>query len=98
MMSEAVSGRKVKDIFDEMAERWPSAVVARTEIGKFTGGMLSAKYMANLDSLGIGPGRVTIGRRVGYPTRQCSEWLRRRSSILAQTHRELGFVGKPRTL
>jgi hypothetical protein len=68
-----------KDVFEEMAERWPSAVVARTEIGKFTGGMLSAKYMANLDSQRLGPAKVVCGRKVGYPVRGLIEWLRQRS-------------------
>ena len=58
-----------RDIFDEMAEKWPSAVVARTtEIEKFSGGMLSSKYCANLNSLSIGcPGWVRVGRKIGYP-------------------------------
>ncbi len=30
----------MKDIYEQMAERWPSAVVARKEIGKFSGGLL----------------------------------------------------------
>ena len=71
------------DIFDQMADKWPSALVARTEIAKFTGGMLSPKYMANLDSLGCGPaGRVRIGRKVGYKLYGLSglmTWMRERS-------------------
>lgn len=68
-----------KDIFQEMAERWPSAVVARTQIERFTGGLLSCKYLANLDSSGQGPARVTCGRKVGYPTKDLVAWLRDRS-------------------
>ena len=67
-----------RDIFDEIGERWPSAIVSRSEIGNFTGGMLSSKYLANLDSLGVGPKRVTIGRRVGYPVKDFVQWLRER--------------------
>lgn len=57
----------MKDIYEQMAVKWPSAVIARAEIGKFTGGGLSPKYLANLDSAGTGAkGRFKIGRRVCY--------------------------------
>ena len=71
------------DVFSEMGERWPSAVVARVEIGKFTGGMISAKYMANLDSLKLGCERITCGRKVAYIIEGPNglvAWLRNRSN------------------
>ena len=69
------------DVFDRMLERWPSEVVARTSIEKFTGDMISSKYMANLDSQGQGPeGKVTVGRKVGYPVVELVEWLRNRAN------------------
>jgi hypothetical protein len=74
-----------KDVFQQMADSWGSEIVARTQIEKFTGGMISAKYMANLDSQGEGPDRVKIGRKCGYPigtngTNGLIDWLRARSS------------------
>lgn len=69
-----------KDIFDQMADQWPSAVVARVEVARFTGGLMSSKYLANLDSMGVGPVRVVVGRKVGYPVRDLVAWLRGRSS------------------
>ena len=33
----------------ELASKWPSSIVARTEIRKFTGGILTERYCANLD-------------------------------------------------
>jgi hypothetical protein len=70
------------DVFDQMADKWPSAIVARTEISKFTGGILSSKYCANLDSLNIGcPGRVRVGpRKICYPVEEMVAWMRERSS------------------
>ncbi|MBN2845049.1 MAG: hypothetical protein JXQ25_03565 [Deltaproteobacteria bacterium] len=69
-----------RTIFEEMKERWPSAVIARTEIEKFTGGALSEKYLSNLDSLGRGPsGRFYMGRRVMYPIDSLLSWLEGRS-------------------
>ena len=67
------------DIFQEMVDRWPSAIVARTEVENFTGGMVSSKYIANLDSDGRGPVRVKLGRKVGYPVKDLVAWLRDRS-------------------
>ena len=59
---------------------WPSAVVARTEVEKFTGGILTGKYLANLDCLGEGPDRLTCGRKVAYPVESLVAWLRDRAN------------------
>ena len=67
------------DVFQEMADKWPSGVVARTKLEQFSGGMITAKYAANLDSLGQGAPRITIGRKVGYPVASLVAWLRARS-------------------
>ena len=69
-----------QDVFQEMANKWPSAVVARVEVERFTGGLISAKYMANLDSLKLGCNRITCGRKVGYSVRDLVVWLRARSN------------------
>ena len=68
-----------KDVFTEMANKWPSAIVARQEVDKFSGGVISGKYLANLDCQGLGPSRVVIGRKIGYPVNALIEWLRDRS-------------------
>jgi hypothetical protein len=64
-----------------MAEKWPSPIVARTEIKNFTGGVINSKYVANLDSQGLGPaGRFRIGRKVAYPISAVIEWLESRAT------------------
>ena len=64
----------------DLKQKWPSPVVARTEIRSFTGGLVSEKYMANLDSQGAGPeGRFKIGRKVGYSVDSLITWLENRS-------------------
>ena len=66
-----------RDVFNEMVARWPSSVVARAEVKKFTGGGISPKTIANADSDGTGPAeRFFIGRRVCYPVSALVEWLR----------------------
>lgn len=69
------------DIYDEMAARWPSPVVARRKIEHFTGGAVKPKHLANLDSLGNGPPeRVIIAGHVCYPVASLTDWLRSRCS------------------
>ena len=66
-----------------MAERWPSAFVSRTEIDRFTGGALNAKYSAWLDSQGKGiKDRIRIGRRIIYPVPAVLEFLEARAEFV----------------
>lgn len=70
-------------IFEKMAERWPAPIIARTEAPTFTGGAISEKYLANLDSRGLGPaGRFHIGRKVVYPVSEFVKWLAERSAAI----------------
>lgn len=69
------------DIFNKMASRWPSNVVARAEVKNFTGGGISPKNLANADSVGEGPdGRFFIGRRVCYTVENLTDWLRKNAA------------------
>jgi|GEM_PF-3896378 len=71
-----------------LAAKWPSSIVCRREVGKFSGEVLSEKYMANLDSLGMGPKRFYIGRRTVYIVSDLIEWMESRASL-----RGKGFGG-----
>jgi hypothetical protein len=62
-----------------LADKWPSTFVSRQEVGRFTGGIVSEKYIANLDSKGLGPqGRLRIGGKVAYPVENLIRWLESR--------------------
>jgi len=64
-----------------LAQKWPSSIVARTEVSNFSGGLINEKYLANLDSQGAGPaGRFKIGRKVGYSVDSLITWLEGRLS------------------
>lgn len=66
-----------------MAKNWPSAYVARQEVKNFTGGILTAKYCANLDCQGQGPkGRLRVGRKISYPVQEFISWLESRATIV----------------
>jgi hypothetical protein len=63
-------------IFQEMADKWPSSIVARTDVKAFSGGVLHPRTMANLDSAGNGcPGRFKIGKKTVYPVDELIKWL-----------------------
>ncbi len=68
-------------ILESLAERWPSEIVARKEIGKFTGGVLSSRTLANMDSKGTGiPERFLLANQVAYPVSAVIAWLKSRSA------------------
>jgi len=76
-------------LFQDMVAKWPSTWIARTEIERFSGGMISEKYLANLDSAGKGPtGRVRCGRKVVYPVAALVAWLESRSEAIPDRHRD----------
>lgn len=56
---------------------WPSPYVARSEVAKFSGGIVSAKTLANADSLGTGPkNKFYFGKRkVFYLASELAEWI-----------------------
>jgi hypothetical protein len=73
----------VSNLLQSMAEKWPSAWVARTEVERFSGGLIGEKYLANLDSAGKGPkGRFRSGRKVCYPVASLISWLEARSEAI----------------
>jgi len=65
---------------NELAEAWGAPIVARKDVGKFSGGLLHPRTMANLDSLQKGPGKVVVGDRVCYATKELVAWMKNRRS------------------
>ena len=66
--------------FHTLAERWGHPFVPRSKVAIFSGGLLHPRTMANLDSLGLGPGKITHGHRVVYQTTALIEWMERRTT------------------
>lgn len=50
-------------------------VVARHKIHDCLGGVISEKYLANLDSSGNGPRRFKFGRKTAYLREDLIDWL-----------------------
>ena len=54
--------------------------IARKKVKEFLGGAVSAKTLANWDSLGLGPkNSIKYGRTVIYETMSLLEWLDERT-------------------
>ena len=58
-------------------------IISRDHVEDLLGGIISSKRLANLDSLGEGPKRMRIGRKVAYYTEDLLEWLYLRTKQLA---------------
>lgn len=67
--------------FKDLADKWPSAIVARQETGRFSGGIINCKTMANLDSIGKGCPRIRVGRKIAYPVAELVAWLEARATV-----------------
>ena len=57
-------------------------IIARENVGTLLGGVISSKRLANLDSLGEGPKRMRVGRKVAYMTEDLLGWLETRTVTL----------------
>ena len=78
-------GGQMNPVIKAMVDRWPSSLVARAEVKKFSGGVISGRYLANLDSAGEGPpGAFRVGGKVAYPADRLAEWLESRARPLRE--------------
>jgi predicted DNA-binding transcriptional regulator AlpA len=67
--------------FTELAKDLPP-LISRDHVEKLLGGVISSKSLANLDSLGEGPERMRIGRKIAYLTEDLLRWLESRTTNL----------------
>ena len=75
--------RDLNEHFILLKRSWPSTLVARSEVGRFSGGVVSPHYIANMDCRGLGPvERIRIGRKIAYPVESLVDWLKKKSTKL----------------
>jgi len=65
--------------FNELAKKWPAPIVARTEVGRFSGGLLNSRTLANMDCQGTGPPYKKMGKKVFYATEDLVTWMTERA-------------------
>ena len=69
-----------QDIFNQMAEKWPSTLVSAPEVKRFSGGLLTGKTLQNLRGLGRPvPESIKVGNKRAYLASSLADWLRERS-------------------
>lgn len=74
---------ELKEIIALLQECWPAKIVARSQIGKLTGGLISPKTIANDDSLGCGISeRFRIGNRIAYTINNVAQYMLDRGLII----------------
>ena len=77
----------VKGVFMTLSEKliasWPAPLVARAQVGAFSGGLLHPRTLANLDALKQGPGKIVIGGKVAYDRDALARWIESRATVQA---------------
>jgi hypothetical protein len=68
---------------EKLIASWPSPIVARAQVGVFSGGTLHPRTMANRDALGEGPGKIVIGGKVAYDRDALAKWIEARATVRA---------------
>jgi putative DNA primase/helicase len=59
-----------------LAETWGAPYVARREVYRFSGGIVTPRHLANEDSRGSGPvGKITVNGRVAIGPQAETDWL-----------------------
>ena len=65
-------------LFDDILPKLPD-YLTRRDIKKHFGSLISPKYLANLDSAGIGPKKEIVCNKATYKKGDFIDWLRSRS-------------------
>lgn len=58
-------------------------IISPDHVEKYLGGVIFQRTLANLDSVGKGPKRMQIGRKIAYLNKDLLEWLSLRAKNLA---------------
>jgi len=66
--------------FKTLAEKWPSSIVARSEIREFTGGLISPKTWANAECSGEGPKSFRFGKKRFAHVDDIIQWMNARQN------------------
>ena len=72
-----------ENVLTDLQSKLPP-VIAREQVPKLLGGVISSKTLANLDSEGKGPKRIRVGRKVAYITEDLLHWLEARTVKLRE--------------
>ena len=70
---------RTTELIDKLERQWTKPFIRRTgDAWEASGGLATAKKLANADSAGEGPeGRVKLCGKICYPSSSFFEWLRK---------------------
>ena len=72
----------IERIFENLSHKSPE-IITRKKLQELTGGLISEKTLANLDSEGVGiQPRMRIGAKVCYPKDAAILWLKNRCNFI----------------
>jgi hypothetical protein len=63
------------DILKGIDESWPSPIVLRKDVTKFSHGLVTTKTIATMDSIGRGAPSIKINGKVAYNKQDIIQWL-----------------------
>jgi hypothetical protein len=88
-MQDQITITDPTSLVEEMFKGAPAAL-SRAEVARRSGGAVSEKTLANLDSLGRGiPNRFRLGSKVMYETKSTIEWLKSRVASVSTEPEEV---------
>ena len=65
--------------WEALAKHWPSSFISRNKVQEFTGGLISSRTLANLDSLNEGPPSFRWkNKKIFYEVDPFVKWMRKR--------------------
>jgi len=76
-LTEKEKLEEIYQMIDQMAEQWPSDMVASTEIERFSSGIIHKKTIANECSRGTGPdGKFLLCGKTIYRKAPLTAWMK----------------------
>ena len=85
MTNSCVDCAVLPSVWQETVDAWPSALVARKKIDLFSGGLISARRMANLDcdpSVDTPAKIVLNGKSIAYDKHELAFFLAARTEVV----------------
>jgi hypothetical protein len=65
--------------FSYLKKKWDKPIFFRSEVKKFSQGIIGPKYLSVLDHQGKGPRRFQVGGKIAYNVNDFIEWLNERT-------------------
>ena len=80
-----------KPNLSHLSKNWNSTIITRSNVEKWTGGLITAGYIAYLDAKGEGPPvKFRSCRKICYQVKPFIQWLENRSKLINSSSVEGG--------